>query len=167
MTLMKRFRERFKVPDEIRFWQYVDSETPFGPDGTCWSCSLAIQSNGYHLFTIYAYPKRIPIHAHRYIFALERYPIPPEKEIRHLCGNCRCVNPWHMIPGTRKENAQDRGYHGRTARGEDHYEKKLTEEKVRQIRAAMGKTQRALAEEFGVNQALIWRILHRKVWTHI
>ena len=55
---------------------------------------------------------------------------------------------------------------------------KLTEETVRYIRANAGhrfggkpqpgkKTQKALAVELGVNQALVSMVLNRKVWAHL
>lgn len=53
---------------------------------------------------------------------------------------------------------------------------KLTDDDVREIRARFGArkkwqrggdTQESLAEEFGVDQALIWRIVNGKAWTHV
>jgi hypothetical protein len=55
------------------------------------------------------------------------------------------------------------------ARGEKHVRAKLTENNVRfifQLRS-QGWTQRRLASEFGVSQAVIWNILARKIWAHV
>ena len=57
----------------------------------------------------------------------------------------------------------------RMPRGESHASAKLTEDNVRFIFHLRGKSwsQRRLAAEFGVDQALIGRILNRKVWKHV
>lgn len=36
--------------------------------------------------------------------------------IRHLCSNPRCVNPFHLKPGTHQDNADDREAAGRGAK---------------------------------------------------
>lgn len=51
--------------------------------------------------------------------------------------------------------------------GERHHSAKLNAEKVRQIRARASENQHVLAAEFGVSQASIWAVLHRKTWAHV
>ncbi|RVT93697.1 hypothetical protein [Sphingomonas crocodyli] len=84
----------------------------------------------------------------------------------HSCGMGHegCVNPQHLRWGTVTENAADRYEHGTMKLGEDVHNAKLTEDDVKAIRAAVGKSQNELAREFGVNQATIWKILHRLAW---
>lgn len=51
-----------------------------------------------------------------------------------------------------------------------HGQAKLSEQDVREIRQlyAVGDvSQRELAKRYGVNQSTLWKILHRKNWTHI
>ena len=57
----------------------------------------------------------------------------------------------------------------RMPRGENHGNAKLTEGNVRSIfeLRAQGWTQGRLAEEFGVSQVLIGKILSRKAWAHV
>ena len=55
----------------------------------------------------------------------------------------------------------------RLTRGERQHLAKLTDQQVREIRAATDKTQRQLAKEYGVNQAGIQRIRTRKLWAHV
>ncbi|WP_170417795.1 hypothetical protein [Ruegeria arenilitoris] len=42
------------------------------------------------------------------------FPIFAERDvlIRHICGNGLCVNPDHLIPGTKDENERDKRMHG-------------------------------------------------------
>src|SRR5699024_2450602 len=42
--------------------------------------------------------------AHRLVFEREVGPIPPERELDHLCRERSCVNPEHLEPVTHKEN---------------------------------------------------------------
>lgn len=51
-------------------------------------------------------------------------------------------------------------------RGERNPLSKLTDAQVLEIRAST-ESQYLLAEKYGVDQAMIWRIRARKAWTHI
>lgn len=53
--------------------------------------------------------------AHRRTFHEKHGPIPPGKQVRHLCGNKLCVNPEHLTIGTQSDNEKDKHHHG-TAR---------------------------------------------------
>lgn len=54
-------------------------------------------------------------------------------------------------------------------RGNDHAQSKLNEQAVIQIRAmcGAGATQDYVAQQFGVSQAVISRIVHNKIWRHV
>ena len=57
-----------------------------------------------------------------------------------------------------------------TTRGESHYEGKLDISAVRSIReiyAAGHKTMDELATAYKVTKQMVWRIIHRKAWTHV
>ena len=45
--------------------------------------------------------------AHRRVYELIVGPIPEGKILRHSCDHTYCVNPDHLIPGTKKENRED------------------------------------------------------------
>ncbi len=48
------------------------------------------------------------LHA-RVVKELVHGPPPPGRpQLRHLCHNAMCVNPWHTVWGTQKENMQDK-----------------------------------------------------------
>lgn len=46
---------------------------------------------------------------HRAMFVVVHGPIPPRKQIDHLCGNRLCCNPDHLEMVTHKENQRRRG----------------------------------------------------------
>ena len=43
---------------------------------------------------------------HRWAYSFLRGEIPEGLELDHLCRNRGCVNPWHLEPVTRSENAR-------------------------------------------------------------
>lgn len=73
--------------------------------------------------------------------------------------------------GSAKENAGDRDKHGRTnkPRGENNPVAKLSDTRVIEIFKARknGKTQKEIADEFGVSQSLISMVCGRKIWSHV
>lgn len=87
---------------------------------------------------------------------------------RHTCDNSWCINPGHIISGTKGDNNRDRTQRGRNGdqRGEKHGEAKLCNADVLQIRE-LELPQRQIARMFGVSQRLIFKIKHRQGWTHI
>lgn len=96
-------------------------------------------------------------------------PVPEKLHVLHHCDNRACCNPYHLFLGTNKDNVDDKVSKGRAGAptGENHYEGKLTWEKVDEIRfrySAGGVTQQALADEFGVTQGLIGHIIRGLKW---
>lgn len=87
--------------------------------------------------------------------------------VRHTCDNPRCVNPEHLIGGTKADNNRDRAERGRSAKRVP-AKHKLTPEDCRAIRrryspervgiaAPNGVTQ--LARDYGVDPKIIYRVL--------
>lgn len=70
---------------------------------------------------------------------------------------------------TIKANRADSIAHGTLARGEDFPQAKLTDDKVRMLRArnAAGESPKALAKEFGIHKRNVFRVLNRDTWKHI
>lgn len=92
--------------------------------------------------------------------------------VRHTCDNPACIEPTHLLIGTRGDNNRDRAERGRSAdtRGEKHPLHRLTAKDVRAIRkkAATGKhTHTALAAQYGCTQGNVSRIVNRTAWRHI
>lgn len=96
----KRFN---RIPPEERFWPKVDKD---GLDG-CWLWT-ARTLEGYGLF---AATPTLTVRAHRWSYEQFVGPIPEGLVIDHLCRNPSCVNPDHLEPVTRLENAR-RGLKG-------------------------------------------------------
>lgn len=85
-------------PAASRFWALVDKS------GECWGWLGAKQAGGYGRFMIQSRP-RILILAHRYSYEQLVGAIPDDLTIDHLCRNPSCVNPAHLEPVSRAENA--------------------------------------------------------------
>lgn len=96
---------------------------------------------------------------------------PPTDKHRaaHSCGkgHLGCVAPWHLSWKTDKENSADMDIHGTRSCGERHHAK-LTEAKVREILALAGSLSQAqIAEQYGVSQTLISKLIRGGGWQHL
>lgn len=135
-------------------------------DTGCWECVSHILSDGAKYPSLYREGRRRD--AHRYIYELRHGAINNSKLlVRHTCDNRHCINPKHLILGTHKDNTQDAVKRGRMTKGVRSHFAKLTEDDVRQIRAAKGISQAQLARDYHINQPTIWYIIHRKTWRHV
>lgn len=65
----------------------------------CWEW-LGAHSCGYA--AVWRHGRMRP--AHRVVYELLVGPIPPGKQLDHLCRNIGCVNPAHLEPVTQREN---------------------------------------------------------------
>src|SRR3990167_9081181 len=79
--------------DIARFWVRVDKTA------TCWLWKGSIDSQGYGRLS--RRPRRS---AHRFSYQLLIGPIPPGRELDHLCRVRHCVNPDHLEAVTRRVN---------------------------------------------------------------
>ncbi len=86
----------------------------------------------------------------------------------HTCDVPACFNPRHVFEGSKGDNNRDRASKGRSNVGEARPQSKLTEKAVRHIRSdyVFGKG-RTLAAQYGVDIALIMRVVHRQSWKHV
>lgn len=94
-------------------------------------------------------------YTHRLSYMIFRGPIPPDKQLDHLCRNPACLNPAHLEVVTHAENGR-RGKHTR-----------LSWETIHLIRSrviGVYGEQTKLAKEFGVTPQHIGRIIKRKHW---
>lgn len=86
-----------------------------------------------------------------------------DHEIAHDDGN-RCNNFLSNLRyKTYQEQYQDRVRHGRAQRGEGHYNSKLTEQDVREIRKSKD-THRTLANRYGVTRGAIIQVKNGYSW---
>lgn len=142
---------------EQRFWKYVQ-KTP-----TCWLWTGAKFRSGHGCFRI----NHKTVLAHRFSYALAYGHCPEGLILRHaICCNPACVRPDHLIPGTHKDNADDRARDGHTVINR---KPKLTPEQVQEILAcsAAGQRRSALGRRFGVAPQTIGKIARGLIWKSI
>jgi len=145
-----------------RFWSRVD-RTDY-----CWNWTAGKLKSGYGMF----FMNGINHPTHRVSVILDGRD-PSGYIVMHTCDNPSCVRPDHLIVATQKDNMIDMSNKGRChsnqARGEQAGKSKLTEQQVLEIRRQhnMGRTQKSLALEYGLNKTSIFDIVHRINWKHI
>jgi hypothetical protein len=147
-----------KTPEQ-RFWDKVNR----GSLDDCWEWQGSLHK-GYG--RIQYNGKGIP--THRLAFILTNGELTKGLHVCHKCDNKKCVNPNHLFLGTHEQNMKDMCQKGRQAKGERVNNAKLTEPQAKAILTMKGsKTPLHVAKEFGVDQATIRDIWHRKTWRHI
>ena len=153
----------------MRWWRNGDPEggrgIPFGSvherlelytikGPGCWSWRGVHHSEGYAQLKV----DGRPISAHRLWWEQLNGSVPDGLELDHLCRNRGCVNPSHLEPVTHALNIQ-RGANAR-----------LVPIQVRAIRdryAAGHSTLQMLADEYGVANQTISRIVLRQAWRNV
>ena len=126
-------------------------ERPYG----CWEWRGDRSNKGYGQL---ATGGSRPMLAHRAAYQAWIGALPHGQIVRHRCDNPVCVNPEHLVLGTRRDNASDAVARHRTSNGERRSQHKLTDVQVVEIRQRYARgdiSQRALAAEFEVCQQLI------------
>jgi hypothetical protein len=131
-----------------------------GPN-KCWVWKGKILPSGHGRYT------RRDQMAHRVSYQLHKGKIPKGKLLRHTCDNPPCVNPRHLVPGTIKQNVQDRVSRGRQIHGSKIGTSKLKEAQVKSIRSTYSKggtSQSAIAEKYHVSQPTVGLITRGVQW---
>jgi hypothetical protein len=98
---------------------------------------------------------------------------PHNKHVLHSCDNPSCVNVGHLFLGDQSDNMADKMQKGRHKWGSKKWRShelrpwaKLTKEQVFAIRADT-RTQKIIAEEFGIVQQTVSDIKRRRRWAHV
>lgn len=151
---------------EERFLKYVKKTKD------CWVWTGAKAGTGKNAYGHLSVRKGRARRAHMISWELYRGPISEGLCVCHKCDNPACVNPNHLFLGTRSDNAVDMYQKGRgpNNRGENNGRAKLSPKQVIEIREryATGEIYQAeLAKEYGVTQAVVQKLIRRKIWKHI
>ena len=127
--------------------------------GECWEANGFRNEDGYVIWKT----EWTGLSSHRAAYRHFHGPIPEGLEVMHSCDNRACMNPSHLSVGTHADNMNDCARKGRSPNA------KLSEEQVRIIRNqfGLGKTSKALAEEYGVSPANINLIVKRVNWVWV
>jgi hypothetical protein len=147
---------------EQRFWSNVAKSE----DG-CWLWTAGKNGDGYGNASLRD-GKSGSIRAHRLSYQLHYGPIHEGMCVLHRCDVRACVRPDHLFIGTHADNAADRRAKGRNARQDGAFSNsaKLTESEVRAIRSD-ARSQKKIADTFGVSQMTIQRIKAGHSWKNV
>lgn len=158
----KEYDASFRGNTEEDFWKLVNIKS----DNECWLWMGHTSPSGYGI----AQWKNSPRRAHRLAYFYKNGVLNKTDLILHSCHERRCCNPLHLRAGTHEDNMKDMVAAKRAAVGSRNGLAKLTEKQVIEIRKiyrAEKISQRKLAKQFKVNQAVINDILLYKTWRHV
>lgn len=156
------------VATQIRF---DDKYTP-EPMSGCWLWTGAVNNHGYGKI----YHDNKPQMAHRVALMLAGVVVADTDVVRHKCDNPSCVNPDHLTVGTQSDNMQDCVAKGRhyAPRGDAMKTSTLSPCDVREIKTKYPSEvrfkhgeARAVAKQYGINDATLWKIRNNKLWSHV
>ena len=134
-------------------------------DSGCWFWTAAKSDWGYGCFWD---GKRL-VGAHRWSYEQVHGKLPRCIEARHTCHNRDCVNPAHIKPGTRQDNANDMVEAERQSKGESRPTSRLKEADVLKIRSEIksGKAVKQIAREYDIAHSAIRKIKTGQAWKHV
>ena len=158
-------RELAMKPLDERLRQTLSERSIPEPNSGCILWIGAANVRGYGHISVRR-PTKKTFYAHRISYELSNGPIPEGLEVLHSCDVPSCVNPRHLVLGTRLDNAKDAVKKGRTAKGVRHGMAILTEAQVRSI-LLDERMQKEIAAEYGVTQGTVGCIQRRETWKHI
>ena len=167
--LVPDYGGKYRVGDNGSMWSRRSNSKGLLPAEWKWLKGWP-DKNGYPCVTLCKGKNRIKCgKIHRLVLESFVGPCPEGCECRHLNGIPSDNYLGNLRWGTPGENTQDAIRHGTFFtpwRGERNHRGKLTEIDVLNIREklAEGKSQRAIAREFGVHGTTIWGIAHRVYW---
>ena len=143
-----------------RFWSKVKKA---GED-ECWLWTGAKDQNGYGCFMLRGTRK-----APRVSWMITHGEIPVGQLACHICDRPACCNPKHLFLGSPLENMQDCVGKGRSAKGEAHSQRVLSEGDVTEIGLAFerGESSNSIAKKYGITDGAIRRIRRGEGWRHI
>jgi hypothetical protein len=112
----------------------------------------------------HGYPRTKLGYVHTFVMLAFCGPPPDGMVVAHNDGNPLNNKLDNLRYATPSDNAMDRVAHGTANRGSRNGFAKLTEQQVLAIRSSIGKSQTALAREFGVSLMCVNTIVNRTRW---
>lgn len=173
--------QEYVEENKERFYGKFDVKS----NNECWVWKGGLDKDGYGKFNVKLKNRFITKSAHRISFELTNGEILDEVKILHSCDNPSCVNPFHLLSGTHKQNMQDMKEKGRAAKGnnngkrlypeknkkgEENKASKLTEKDVKEICDLLKNkvfNNVEISKLYCVHVDTIWRIKSGKIWSHI
>lgn len=150
----------------FRFWKRVAKD----PSG-CWLWTGTTRDDGMAIWLFNHGTKRYRIAAHRASLIIHGVELDGDDVAfrNEKCRNLVCVYPEHLGVGGHEDNVRARGLAGNTARGVANGRAKLTEDDVGEIkfRIGRGESNKAIAEDYGMDARAIWGIGAGRVWKHV
>lgn len=143
-------------PFHMKFLEHLADKTPNG----CWEWSGARCTDGYGMVVFFG--KRWG--AHQASYFLNYGEIPHGMLVMHSCDNPPCINPAHLLVGTKRDNSVDAAKKCRSGG------QVISLEIALQIRSeySSGKlNQFELADKYGVTQGNISRIISRERFSYV
>jgi hypothetical protein len=159
-----------RIPKEELLEKLMKNVYP-EPNTGCWLWSGMVNVSGYGIMKAASLPQfKTPL-THRLSYFLHKGEFDYSLNVLHKCDNPICVNPEHLFLGTHLENMIDRKTKNRTNRAAPKGSKcgasKITEDVVLKIRSITNKTQKQIADSFGLTQSAVHYIVSGKTWKHI
>jgi hypothetical protein len=133
------------------------------PESGCWIWCGSVSRYGYGTVT---QGRGKSLHAHRAAYEEKFGKVDDKLVIRHTCDVKLCVNVNHLIPGTQKQNIEDKVRRNRHAKGQSHGMSKLTEEQARMIKMR-AVTPKQAHEMFGISRTMASQIVAGMYWKHL
>lgn len=108
------------------------------------------------------------INLSRLVYRIFNGSLIPGMFVCHTCDNPKCINPKHLKLGTVQDNSNDMVERGRSLIGRKHWNNKLTEKQVLEIRNFSGDyTDTSIAKQYNVCRETVRRIRKRINWSHL
>ena len=135
------------------FWERVKKADP----NQCWPWQGHCDNNGYGKYSNDVLNINV---AHRFAYILTYGQPQLGHIIRHTCDNPPCCNPTHLVPGTYKDNAQDRIKRARSVMPKD-IKYNIPDENMYYIRTQFIKFTKSLARKLKIEERTIINFLRK------
>jgi hypothetical protein len=149
-----------------QFWAWVPLDNPDKRICTLWQGPR--DKEGYGLFHNKLGFSR---YAHRVLNEILHGKITDGSLVLHRCDNPPCMRDGHHWRGTDLDNAMDKEAKRRVnhSKGEKHGMATLKDIEILAIRnlANKGISNQIIADAFKISRDLVYRIVTRRIWTHI